>query len=129
RCSHRPSPPKGRFGSGDEIDPYRSRNRIHAPGGRALSALLRPRSVRFRLTISYVGAMVVVLGVYALLIFYFVSRNMSQFFDNQLRDDFEWALDMMHQTPDGDLRPYEETGENDSPWLRIFNPNGELRYA
>jgi heavy metal sensor kinase len=85
--------------------------------------------VRFRLTISYVGAMVVVLGVYALLIFYFVSRNMSQFFDNQLRDDFEWALDMMHQTPDGDLRPYEETGENDSPWLRIFNPNGELRYA
>jgi heavy metal sensor kinase len=94
-----------------------------------MSAMHRSRSVRFRLTISYVGAMVVVLGIYALLIFYFVSRNMSQFFDNQLRDDFEWALDMMHQTPNGDVRPYEETGENDSPWLRIFNPNGELRYA
>jgi heavy metal sensor kinase len=94
-----------------------------------MSALRRPRSVRFRLTLSYAGAMVVVLGVYALLIFYFVSRNMSTFFDNQLRDDFEWALDMMHQTPNGDLRPYEETGENDSPWLRIFSPNGELRYS
>jgi len=94
-----------------------------------MSVLHRPRSVRFRLTLSYAGAMVVVLGVYALLIFYFVSRNMSSFFDNQLRDDFEWALDMMHQTPNGELRPYEETGENDSPWLRIFNPNGELRYA
>jgi heavy metal sensor kinase len=35
---------------------------------------------------------------------------------------------MMHQAPNGDLRPYEETGANDSPWLRILTPSGELRY-
>jgi heavy metal sensor kinase len=93
-----------------------------------MSVLRRPRSVRFRLTLSYVGAMVVVLAVYATLIFYFVSNNMSQFLDNQLRIDFDWALDMMHQTPNGEVIPsdYEETGENDSPWLRVLSPTGEL---
>lgn len=72
--------------------------------------------------------MVVVLAVYASLIFYFVNRNMSEFLDSQLRGNFDWALDMMHQAPNGDIKPYEETGENDSPWLRILSPTGELRY-
>src|SRR6185295_12798049 len=93
-----------------------------------MNALRRPRSVRFRLTISYVGAMIVVLAVYALLIFYFVSHNMSQFLDNQLRSDFDWALDMMQHDPHGEVIPsdYLETGENDSPWLRVLSTAGEV---
>src|SRR6185295_11595195 len=93
-----------------------------------MNALRRPRSVRFRLTISYVGAMIVVLAVYALLIFYFVSHNMSQFLDNKLRSDFDWALDMMQHDPHGEVIPsdYLETGENDSPWLRVLSTAGEV---
>ena len=93
-----------------------------------MSGLLRPRSVRFRLTLFYAGAMVVVLAVYATLIFYFVSHNMSQFLDNQLRSDFDWALDMMHHDPHGEFIPsdYQETGEGDSPWLQVLSPKGEL---
>jgi len=93
-----------------------------------MSAVRRPRSVRFRLTLSYAGAMVVVLAVYATLIFYFVSHNMSQFLDSQLRSDFDWALDMMQQAPHGEVIPsdYKETGEGDSPWLQVLSPSGIL---
>jgi heavy metal sensor kinase len=93
-----------------------------------MSSVNRPRSLRFRLTLFYAGAMVVVLAVYATLIFYFVSHNMSQFLDNQLRSDFDWALDMMHHDPHGEVIPsdYKETGEGDSPWLQVLSPAGEL---
>src|SRR5215510_14592443 len=92
-----------------------------------MSAVRRPRSVRFRLTLSYAGAMVVVLAVYATLIFYFVSHNMSQFLDNQLKSDFDWALDMMKHDPHGEFIPsdYEEKGEGDSPWLQVLSPAGQ----
>jgi len=72
--------------------------------------------------------MVVVLAVYATLIFYFVSHNMSQFLDSQLRSDFDWALDMMQQAPHGEVIPsdYKETGEGDSPWLQVLSPSGIL---
>jgi heavy metal sensor kinase len=93
-----------------------------------VSTLVHPRSVRFRLTLFYAGAMVVVLAVYATLIFYFVSHNMSQFLDNQLKSDFDWALDMMQHDPHGEVIPsdYKETGEGDSPWLQVLSPSGEL---
>jgi heavy metal sensor kinase len=93
-----------------------------------MSSVNRPRSLRFRLTLFYAGAMVVVLAVYATLIFYFVSHNMSQFLDNQLKSDFDWALDMMHHDPHGEVIPsdYKETGEGDSPWLQVLSPAGEL---
>jgi len=93
-----------------------------------MSGLAGPRSVRFRLTLSYAGAMVVVLAVYAALIFYFVNHNMSQFLDSQLHGDFDWALDMMNRNPDGEFIPsdYLETGEGDSPWLRVLKPTGEV---
>jgi len=90
--------------------------------------LRRPRSIRFQLTLFYAGAMVVVLAVYAALIFYFVRNNMSQFLDNQLKSDFDWALDMMHHDPHGEVIPsdYQESGEGDSPWLQVLKPTGEL---
>jgi len=93
-----------------------------------MSSTHRTRSLRFRLTLFYAGAMVVVLAVYATLIFYFVSHNMSQFLDNQLKGDFDWALDMMNHDPHGEFIPsdYEEKGEGDSPWLQVLKPTGEV---
>ena len=48
----------------------------------------RVHGVRLRLTLSYVGAMVVVLGVYMGLVYLFVNRNASEALNEQLRFDF-----------------------------------------
>ena len=85
---------------------------------------LKPRSVRVRLTLWYVGVMLAVLGVYAAAVYTFVRDNSSQLLDERLHDDFDWASDMLAQRPDGSIAPYEETGEGDSPWLQVFSVDG-----
>ena len=90
--------------------------------------LFRHPSVRVRLTLWYAGAMVVVLAVYAAAVFIFVRDNSSQLLDERLHDDFDWASDMLAQRPDGSIRPYEETGEGDSPWLQVWSLTGDLLY-
>jgi heavy metal sensor kinase len=87
---------------------------------------LKPRSVRVRLTLWYVGVMLVVLGVYAAAVYTFIQDNSSQMLDERLHDDFDWASDMLAQRPDGSIAPYEETGEGDSPWLQVYNLKGAL---
>jgi heavy metal sensor kinase len=89
---------------------------------------LKPRSVRVRLTLWYVGVMLGVLGVYAGAVYEFVRGNSAQLLDERLHDDFDWASDMLAQRPDGSIAPYDETGEGDSPWLQVFSPSGELLY-
>ena len=56
-----------------------------------------------RLTLWYVGAMVVVLGVYVVAVYAFVSRSVSDSLDEQLRNDFFWVVASLYQTPDGDF--------------------------
>ena len=89
---------------------------------------LRSRSVRVRLALWYVGVMVVVLAVYAAVVFQLVRDNVSSGLDERLRDDFDWASDMLAQRPDGTIAPYDETGEGDSPWLQVWSLNGDLLY-
>ncbi|PYS48373.1 MAG: hypothetical protein DMG13_25625 [Acidobacteria bacterium] len=89
---------------------------------------LRPRSVRVRLALWFVGVMVVVLAVYAAAVFQLVRDNISSGLDERLRDDFDWASDMLAQRPDGTIAPYDETGEGDSPWLQVWSLNGDLLY-
>ncbi len=89
---------------------------------------LRPRSVRVRLALWYVGVMVVVLAVYIAAVFELVRNNASGVLDEQLRVDFDWASDMLAQRPDGTIAPYDETGEGDSPWLQVWSLNGHLLY-
>jgi heavy metal sensor kinase len=72
--------------------------------------------------------MLAVLGVYALAVYTFVLDNSSQLLDARLHDDFDWASDMLAQRPDGSIAPYDETGEGDSPWLQVFDLDGELLY-
>ena len=57
----------------------------------------RAHSVRVRLTLWHVGAMIVVLGVYAAAVYAFVSRNASVEFDRQLRQDFFWVYASLYQ--------------------------------
>jgi heavy metal sensor kinase len=89
---------------------------------------IQPRSVRVRLTLWYVGVMLLVLGVYAGAVYAVVRNNSSQRLDDRLRDDFDWASDMLAQRPDGSIAPYDETGEGDSPWLQVYGLNGQLLY-
>jgi len=89
---------------------------------------IQPRSVRVRLSLWYIGVMVLVLGVYAAAVYTFVRDNSSQLLDERLHDDFDWAYDMLAQRPDGSIAPYEETGQGDSPWLQVYSLNSELLY-
>ena len=87
----------------------------------------RSHSVRVRLTLWYVAAMVVVLGVYAAVVFAFVSRNASEALDQRLRGDFQWAAAMVDQTPDGGITWYEQEDlllEEERPWLQVWSADG-----
>ena len=87
------------------------------------------RSLRVRLTVWHVGAMVVVLVVYASAVFTLVRRNASQSLDGRLRSDFRWAAEMAQQGPDGTLTWFEgDDWEEDNPWLRVSSEHGQPLY-
>jgi heavy metal sensor kinase len=87
-------------------------------------------SVRLRLTMWYAGAMVVVLAIYAGCLLWFVNAGASRALDNRVRGDFRWAAEMAEQKPDGTLSWFEGTtsDDEDSPWLQVWSPDGELLY-
>lgn len=88
----------------------------------------RSHSLRVRLTLWYVGAMMIVLAVYAVLVFAFVSRNASDALNRRLRGDFQWASAMVEETPEGGITWYEDINEEESFWLQVWSPSGELLY-
>ena len=86
--------------------------------------------IRLRLTLWYAAAMVVVLAIYAGCLLWFVNQGASRSLDNRLRGDFRWATEMAEQKPDGSLTWFEgATGDDEeSPWLQVWSPDGELLY-
>jgi len=87
------------------------------------------QSVRVSLTLWYVGAMVVVLGVYAGAVFTFVSANLSRSLDERIRVDFQWAAEMAEQRPDGTFSWFEGNDSSlDTPWLQVWTESGQLLY-
>jgi heavy metal sensor kinase len=90
---------------------------------------IQPRSVRVRLTLWYVGVMLLVLGVYAGVVYIVVRNISSQHLNDQLRANFDWAYDMLATRPDCSIAPYDETGEGDSPWFRVYNLEGKVMYS
>jgi heavy metal sensor kinase len=75
----------------------------------------------------YVGAMVVVLGVYAVAVYAFVSRSVSDSLDEQLRNDFFWVVASLYQTPDGDfmLNELEQLDPRERlPWVQVWSADG-----
>src|SRR5262249_5232138 len=82
-----------------------------------------------RLTLWYVGVVLVVLGVYAVAVFTFVSRSVSATLDQQLRGDFQLAAAMVDRGPDGKITWFgDDSGDEDNPWLQVWSTNGELLY-
>jgi heavy metal sensor kinase len=84
--------------------------------------------VRVRLTLWYLAAMVVVLAMYASVVYVFVQRNASETLNQRLRGDFQWASAMVEQTPEGGITWYEDINEEESFWLQVWSPDGQLLY-
>ncbi len=90
-------------------------------------AVTRPWPVRVRLTLTYVGAMLLVLAVYAAAVFGVVENSAAQALDDRLRGDLRWAGDMWQARPDGTLTWFEgEPGDPNAPWLQVWTPDGRL---
>src|SRR3954468_4759322 len=98
--------------------------------GVAREAGRRRHTVRVRLTLWYVAAMIVVLGAYVFVVYAFVSQNALQTLDQQLRRDFQWAAASVDVGPDGRVIPPAEppliTGEEELPWVQVWTGDGKL---
>ena len=93
-----------------------------------MSSQKRPRSIRMRLTLTYVVAMLVILTVYAGVVYISVRGSLSQTLDRQLRDDFMWPEDMMTEEKLQELLRSEnkQIGGEGSPWLQVWwSENGQ----
>ncbi|MBI3050621.1 MAG: HAMP domain-containing protein [Acidobacteria bacterium] len=89
----------------------------------------RSHNVRVRLTLWYVTAMLVVLAVYAAVVFWFVSRNASETLNSRIRSDFQWAAAMVDQTPEGGIAwSYDDITEEESFWFQMWSPEGALLF-
>ena len=87
----------------------------------------RSHGVRIRLTLWYVAAMIVVLGVYVAAVFVFVSASISDSLDRQLRRDFQWASATVDRNPDGTFtwtEPQVIVGEEELPWVQVWPVDG-----
>ena len=92
-----------------------------------MTGWFRSHSVRMRLTIWYVCAMVVVLGVYVFAVYAFVSRSVAAALDEQLRNDLFWVVSSLYQTPDGDFmlnEPEQLDPEERLPWVQVWSADG-----
>ena len=92
----------------------------------------RAHSVRRKLTLWYVAAMIVVLAVYAGAVYSFVNRSLSQSLDQQLRRDFQWAAATVYQTREGIFTwtdPQEIAAEEELPWVQVWSEAGDLLFA
>ena len=84
----------------------------------------RAHSLRRRLTLWYVAAMVVVLAVYAIAVLAIVRQAASDALDQRLRGDFQWAAAMVDQTPEGGISWYEDSSlavEEERPWVQVWS--------
>jgi len=90
----------------------------------------RSHTVRVRLTLWYVAAMILVLGAYMTVVYAFVTRNALENLDQLLRRDFQWAAATVDIGPDGHVIPPMEppliTGEEELPWVQVWTGDGKL---
>jgi heavy metal sensor kinase len=85
------------------------------------------RNVRVRLTLAYVGAMMVVVAVYGVVVYASVRGNLSDALDAQLHQDAGWPEGMMNeeqalQLLRGEI-PYEDSAG--MPWLQVWTEKGD----
>ena len=91
----------------------------------------RSHTVRVRLTLWYVVAMVLVLSVYIAVVYAFVSRNASRSLDQELRREFQWAAATIDVDESGHvytrMEPQITYGDEELPWIQLWTGDGRLR--
>jgi heavy metal sensor kinase len=88
----------------------------------------RSHTVRVRLTLWYLAAMLVVLGVYVVAVYVVVRQNAQAALDQQLRGDFQWAAATVDYTPDEGfswIEPEVVVGD-DAPWVQVWSEDGTI---
>ena len=93
------------------------------PGGGQARRWWRSHSVRVRLAVSYVGAMIVVLAVYVAVAYAFVSRYASDTLDQQVRNDFTWVYASLYQDEFGMYmltEPDRIDPDFPLPWVQVW---------
>jgi heavy metal sensor kinase len=86
------------------------------------------RSVRVRLTLTYVGALMAVIAIYGGVVYASVRSNLSQALDQRLLDDFEWPKQMAAEILSllrGERELFDENSGEGSPWLQVWSENGD----
>jgi heavy metal sensor kinase len=71
--------------------------------------------------------MVVVLAVYAVAIYAFVNRSVSQALDERLRADFYWAAATVDEGPGGLVMAAPQVDlllEEEAPWVQVWSDDG-----
>lgn len=120
------SPPGSAEGAADDAAGRHGLGR-RPSAGRGSGRWWRSHGVRLRLTLWYVAAMIVVLGVYASAVYAIVSRTVSDALDQQLRQDFYWVVASIYQTPDGEFmfnEPEQLVPEEAPPWVQVWSGDG-----
>ena len=87
----------------------------------------RSHSVRVRLTLFYLMAIILVLGVYDGAVFVFISRGLSDTLNTQLRQDFYWVVASIYQNPDNTFaldEPEPYAPEEGLPWVQVWSSDG-----
>ena len=93
----------------------------------------RSHSIRVRLTLWYVAAMIVVLAVYAAAVLAFVNRSVSTALDQRIRDDYFFAAATVDEAPDG-MITWPSAGDllldEDEllPWVQVWSADGKLLF-
>ena len=86
----------------------------------------RSHSLRVRLTLWYVAAMVGVLGLYIVVVYSFVRQNLVDALDQQLRRDFQWVAATVDYTSEGGFEwtePEIIVGD-EAPWVQLWSADG-----
>lgn len=92
----------------------------------------RPRSVRVRLALWHLGALLIVLLLYAGGVFAFVRHSLVADLDRQLQEDFDRAEEAFSRNPDGTLSWLVADRDPDAtdpevvqgPWACVWTPDG-----
>jgi heavy metal sensor kinase len=87
----------------------------------------RSHSVRMRLTLWHAAVMVVVLSVYASVIYVYVSRSASESLNRQLSNDIWVAINTVDRDPDGTfiwMAPDETSEDEELLWVQVWNSDG-----
>lgn len=90
---------------------------------------LRPRHVRTRLTLWYVGVLTGVLTLYLGSTLFFLFVSLRRELDRSLRAEFERVEDLLIENPDGTVRMGGHGDENETGSLiEVWSSDGALMY-